>query len=160
MPKFRKKPVVIEAIQYQDTNEAYESVCAFAPGVHFEPAGFGRIVVSTLEGDVYASPGDYIIRGIKGELYPCKPDIFEATYEQVEQPMADDDLLSEQDDVYPKPEPVAWAVRDSFTIERARFTDLDEAAAHVVAEFKRTIHHRNPGAMTIVPVYEAAKESP
>ncbi len=82
--KFRKKPVVIEAVQWDGTNEGYDRVCAFAKGVYLEPAGFGRIVIPTLEGAMYASPGDWVIRGVKGELYPCKPDIFEATYEAVE----------------------------------------------------------------------------
>jgi len=81
MPKFRKRPVVIEAVLYDGTEEGYGRVCAFAPGVHFEPAGDGQIVVPTLEGDHRASPGDWIIRGVKGEIYPCKPDIFELTYE-------------------------------------------------------------------------------
>ena len=81
--KFRKKPVVIEAVHYDGTNEGYERVCAFAPGVHFEPTGDSKFIVPTLEGPHTASPGDWIIRGVKGELYPCKPDIFEQTYELV-----------------------------------------------------------------------------
>lgn len=92
MPKFRKKPVVIEAVHYDGTDEGYERVCAFAPGVHFDPIvyaddvgvkGKGRFHVPTLEGPHVASPGDWIIRGVQGELYPCKPDIFAATYEAV-----------------------------------------------------------------------------
>ena len=59
--KFRKKPVVVEAYQ-TDKKE----------------------VIHTLEGDMSASPGDWIITGINGEKYPCKPDIFEETYEKVE----------------------------------------------------------------------------
>ena len=43
-----------------------------------------KVVIKTLEGYMIASPGDYIIKGVKGELYPCKPDIFESTYEMVE----------------------------------------------------------------------------
>ena len=81
--RFRKKPVVIEAIQYDGTDEGYAAVCAFAPGIHFEPCGNSCFKVPTLEGEYIASPGDWIIRGIKGELYPCKPDIFAATYEEV-----------------------------------------------------------------------------
>ncbi len=79
--KFRKKPVVIEAVQYTGTDESYAAVCAFAPGVHFEPCGDRKFHVPTLEGPHIASPGDWIIRGVKGELYPCKPDIFSATYD-------------------------------------------------------------------------------
>jgi hypothetical protein len=84
MSKFRKKPVVIEAVHYDGSPAAYEAVCTFAPGVHFEPAGDSRFIVPTLEGQHIASPGDWIIRGVKGELYPCKPDIFEATYDRVD----------------------------------------------------------------------------
>lgn len=45
----------------------------------------GDLIIFTLEGQLLASPGDYIIRGVKGELYPCKPDIFDATYEKVDE---------------------------------------------------------------------------
>jgi hypothetical protein len=51
----------------------------FATHAHFD-----ELIISTLEGDLRASPGDWIIRGVKGEFYPCKPDIFAATYEPVE----------------------------------------------------------------------------
>ena len=74
--KFRKKPVVIEATQW------------FKMGDH--PAVFaGKITgapqIETLEGAHLVSPGDWIITGVKGEHYPCKPDIFEMTYERVEE---------------------------------------------------------------------------
>jgi hypothetical protein len=81
--KYRKRPVVIEAVQYDGTDEGYAAVCAFAPGIHFDPAGNKTFWVPTWEGLLRASPGDWIIRGVKGELYPCKPDVFEATYEAV-----------------------------------------------------------------------------
>ena len=72
--KFRKKPVVIEATQW------------FKDGDH--PAVVkvtdGYAVVKTLEGNMVVTPGDWIITGVKGEHYPCKPDIFEMTYEPVE----------------------------------------------------------------------------
>jgi hypothetical protein len=72
--KFRKKPVVIEATQW------------FKDGDH--PAvvrnGNEKGAVQTLEGPMTVTPGDWIITGVKGEHYPCKPDIFEATYERVE----------------------------------------------------------------------------
>ncbi len=84
MSKFRKKPVVIEAVHYDGSPAAYESVCAFAPGVYFEADATARLSVPTLEGVMFASPGDWIIRGVKGELYPCKPDIFAATYDAVD----------------------------------------------------------------------------
>jgi hypothetical protein len=78
--KYRKKPVVIEAMQF--TGENAPAMADFVVGVH---AAFGRdkIIISTLEGDMEASPGDWIIKGVKGEFYPCKPDIFDATYDPV-----------------------------------------------------------------------------
>ena len=84
MGRFRKKPVVIEAwkwdgeqatltaIQHAEVDGRKGSV-AEGPG--------GCLLVKTLEGDMRADLGDWIIRGVKGEMYPCKPDIFEASYE-------------------------------------------------------------------------------
>ena len=76
--KFRKKPVVIEAIQW--TGDNVEEIGEFLAGVHWATAG-RNAVIPTREGDMAASPNDWIIKGIAGEFYPCKPDIFEATYE-------------------------------------------------------------------------------
>lgn len=110
--KFRKKPVVIEAVHYTEQRakygfrydvfeanpwlyEAYENnvvtncarlVTDGPPRVTTDQ----HLKIKTLEGDHRADPGDWIIRGVKGEIYPCKPDIFELTYEPVEdQPMSD-----------------------------------------------------------------------
>ena len=89
MPKFRKKPVVIEAVQLRwDT---WGEMCEHANVGRMEdlkPQGRqdGEKIgldIPTLEGVMRADEGDWIIRGVKGELYPCKPDIFEATYEPV-----------------------------------------------------------------------------
>lgn len=76
MPMFRKKPVVIEAVQFKGNFDELES---FVGG----DANFtnGELVIATLEGALHASDGDWIIKGVKGEFYPCKPDIFAATYE-------------------------------------------------------------------------------
>lgn len=76
--QFRKKPVVIEAIQFVGN---FDEIEAFVGG----DASFtnGELVVATLEGPLHASRLDWIIRGVAGEFYPCKPDIFEATYEAV-----------------------------------------------------------------------------
>jgi hypothetical protein len=88
--KFRKKPVVIEAVQYNNTDPKHyghfnlDEVLAFCEGkAKVDPAGTVNLVIFTLEGTHYASAGDWIIKGVKGEFYPCKPDIFEATYEAV-----------------------------------------------------------------------------
>ena len=84
MPKYRKKPVVIEAFKLEKFGEDHPHWFTDARSkgsVTLVPTGF---VISTLEGEMAAAIGDYIIQGIKGEIYPCKPDIFEATYEKVE----------------------------------------------------------------------------
>ena len=79
--KYRKKPVVIEAVQYDGKNSA--DIHKFCEGKCLEPITENYLEIVTLEGNHIASPMDYIIKGIKGEFYPCKPDIFEATYEEV-----------------------------------------------------------------------------
>lgn len=81
--KYRKKPVVIEAYQpYQ--NEApmwFEEMLSSGKIRESVSGGFD---IDTLEGVMHASPGDFIIKGVHGEPYPCKPDIFEQTYEPAE----------------------------------------------------------------------------
>jgi hypothetical protein len=78
--RFRKKPVVIEAVQWTGRNGA--EVQGFL-GDDFLAASDDRIEVRTLEGPITASVGDVLIRGVNGEHYPCKPDVFEKTYEEV-----------------------------------------------------------------------------
>lgn len=82
--KYRKKPIVIEAIQYNGMN--LEKITnAFTDFECTLEAGVGAILgIYTLEGKMLCEIGDYIIKGIKGEFYPCKPDIFEETYDKVE----------------------------------------------------------------------------
>lgn len=88
MPKlYRKKPVVIEAIQFDYEKWVYQRQDAY-PMVNGDWSEAGmqakNPVIKTLEGDMKVSNGDFIIKGIQGEFYPCKPDIFLATYESVE----------------------------------------------------------------------------
>lgn len=83
--KFRKKPVEIEAMQYTGASNSEAEVSAFV-GRDLEMRDVNGIlcpIIPTLEGEHIASPGDWIIRGVKGEHYPCKPDIFAATYDEV-----------------------------------------------------------------------------
>ena len=87
--KYRKKPVVIEAIQFETNNEPdernMEDICSWILEGGGDAAHDGTdIYIITLEGKMTASVGDFIIKGVKGEFYPCKPDIFEATYDKVE----------------------------------------------------------------------------
>jgi len=77
MKRYRKKPVVIEAIQWDGSN-AVGLLDWIKPEARQEGA---VLIIPTLEGDHEASLGDYIIKGIAGEFYPCKPDIFKATYD-------------------------------------------------------------------------------
>lgn len=79
--KYRKKPVVVEAVQWNGNN--YKEVIDFAENKIWFDA-LGNIWIATLEGDMVAKKGDYIIKGVQGEFYPCKPDIFEETYEELE----------------------------------------------------------------------------
>lgn len=83
--KFRKKPVVIEAVQYKTGLNAGE-VLEFADGSAFMAASH-EVYIETKEGRMHISHNDWVIKGVQGEFYPCKPDIFEATYEPVEQSM-------------------------------------------------------------------------
>lgn len=78
--KFRKKPVVIEAMQFDGTALADIAIATWV-GEFYVSSDVGGPKIKTLEGDHYVSDGDWIIKGVKGEFYPCKPDIFELTYE-------------------------------------------------------------------------------
>ena len=102
MPLFRKKPIMIEAVQFESVSFAghglykinFDTVADLpkwlrdammdgniVPDIVEE----GGVIVQTLEGRHIASPGDWIIRGVKGEIYPCKPDIFAMTYDPVDE---------------------------------------------------------------------------
>lgn len=80
--KYRKKPVVVEAIQFDGIN--FYEVEQFAKGKTFYDLSVG-FCIDTLEGKMLVSEGDYIIKGVEGEFYPCKPDIFHKTYEEVKE---------------------------------------------------------------------------
>ena len=79
MPNFRKKPIVIEARKYTRVGLEAEQVADWCGGTQTD----NGLIIHTLEGDHLANYGDWIIRGIEGEFYPCKLDIFEQTYEAV-----------------------------------------------------------------------------
>lgn len=86
MPQFRKKPVVIEAVRFTGTND--DEVLRFVGGLKNATPSVAGMRIPTLEGTMVAYPGDWIIRGVVGEYYPCRPDIFAATYEPVPAPAA------------------------------------------------------------------------
>lgn len=86
--KFRKKPVVIEAMQLPpvydiDGRLVFDDWIVKAQGYRKCRYVGDKMKIPTLEGEMIANPRDWIIRGVKGEIYPCKPDIFAATYEPV-----------------------------------------------------------------------------
>lgn len=81
--KFRKKPVVIEAVQFLPFEDDMGRIVSNLVEVYRSPSQTG-FSMKTLEGEYQVTPHDWIITGVKGEKYPCKPDIFEATYEKVE----------------------------------------------------------------------------
>lgn len=89
--KYRKKPVEIDAVKYEGSGNMENHEVpdwlwdAFEAGIIFPaPNGGDPMTIKTLEGNHIVSPGDFILQGVKGELYPCKPDIFATTYELVE----------------------------------------------------------------------------
>ena len=86
--KYRKKPVVIEAVEFLDTTERIAELSDFITDqdlrIDYSDTSNPKLKLQTLEGTVTASVGDYIIKGINGEFYPCKPDIFKKTYDPIE----------------------------------------------------------------------------
>ena len=83
--KYRKKPVIIEAIQLEnlDVRNLIKIQQFVGLGNDILVAVSDGVLINTLEGNMKASIGDFIIKGVQGEFYPCKPDIFELTYEPV-----------------------------------------------------------------------------
>lgn len=79
---FRKRPVVVEAVRFEDSVECFDELQEL--GLNMTIIGDGveapTLYIDTLEGEMAAQLGDYIIKGVNGEFYPCKPDIFEKTY--------------------------------------------------------------------------------
>lgn len=89
--KYRKKPVVIEALQWTDNTKEIIQFCGENCSYNVDDSAYQvgkgtpieRLIIHTLEGDMVASREDYIIKGVNGEFYHCKPDIFQKTYEPV-----------------------------------------------------------------------------
>lgn len=90
MAKYRKKSLVIDAFRWTGGDDQKEDPEWINDAIRSRLVRFvhkgtksHQMIIQTLEGNHFANPGDYIIKGINGELYPCKPDIFEATYEAI-----------------------------------------------------------------------------
>ena len=84
MKQYRKKPVVVEAMVFDDSVECLEALSAAGldPVRVSYSTGAPQLIIETLEGKHAANVGDYVIKGVKGEFYPCKAEIFQMTYEQ------------------------------------------------------------------------------
>ena len=82
MKRYVKKPIVVEAVQYNGNN--VQEILNFCGGTAVVVGILNEITIKTLEGPLHVSEGDFIIKGVEGEFYPCKPDIFEKTYDVVE----------------------------------------------------------------------------
>ncbi|WP_445222209.1 hypothetical protein ACKWRH_21375 [Bradyrhizobium sp. Pa8] len=93
MAQFRKKPVTIEAFRWTGDADQTEDPIWIVEAIKRGDVMFHKLpltmTIATLEGTMSASPGDWIIRGVKGEIYPCKPDIFAASYETADAPPRD-----------------------------------------------------------------------
>jgi len=95
MAKYRKKPVVIDAVKIENNYGSIYDAVEFVFNIGMESSIIGAnatvrdvqerngLDIPTLEGTMHADFGDYIIKGVKGEFYPCKPDIFELTYDEL-----------------------------------------------------------------------------
>ena len=131
MQKFVKKPVVIEAIQYDGANitEIETFVRGKLPTIMTSDLG-AQLVISTLEGDMKVTKGDYVIKGIKGEFYPCKPDIFKQSYNMIKE---NNGILSEGEK----------RVRKSFNpsaLKRVEnFKSITASAIDEIAEVERRV---------------------
>ena len=114
MTKFRKKPVIIDAWQWDGSTNwstAPEWLQEVVP--HWSPK---ELAIPTLEGTMRAMPGDWLIRGVKGEVYPCKPDIFEATYEKSDRRLQEREVSFQ---IQIKRDGCWWTIGEGFTIADA-----------------------------------------
>ena len=94
--EYRKKPVIVDAVRWDGKNLTEMSDCIGHEGFWHK---YGQLFIRTLEGTMTAEAGDWIIKGVKGEFYPCKPDIFAATYEAVEPRFTAEDQKELEDGV-------------------------------------------------------------
>jgi hypothetical protein len=120
--RYKKKPVVIEAMQFNGSLDNAELINKWSSHkVKIDPIGDEiKLSVPTLEGNMTASTGDYIIRGVKGEYYPCKPDIFDVTYDKAEEGDFKTRLKDEHDQLEEK-----FNKLKSF-VESGKFYELDK----------------------------------
>lgn len=135
MNEYRKKPVVIEARRV--TAETMEDVARWCRGEIIQGITNSFLQVKTLEGYMAATDGDYMIRGVKGEFYPCKPDVFEETYEEVGHTESRDyvlaRLLQKAEDTIPQIRMSDYTEGYSVEIDGQRFTEAQWNAVQAYA---------------------------
>ncbi len=85
MARFRKKPVEIDAVRWDGHEDTFDIILKWAAPDESRTFAMsdGYLYIATLEGEMRADPGDWVIRGVEGEVYPCKPNIFVQTYDLV-----------------------------------------------------------------------------
>ena len=83
--QYRKKPIIIEAMQFKKGYTDWKDICKFCGKYLGGITPLGLPIIKTIEGDMIVSDKDYIIKGIAGEIYPCKENIFNQTYDEVEE---------------------------------------------------------------------------
>lgn len=119
MSKYIKKPVIIEAVQWNGNNTEeiinFTKLCTLTQG--------DNLIIPTLEGDMKASIGDFIIKGVHGEFYPCKPDIFKKTYDRVRDIDTEDSKFNNQEEVDKLQEKVYSVSNSAFPLD-AFFNDI------------------------------------
>jgi len=155
--KFRKKPVVIEAIQFNGTTLSLERILKWmgnAASIRndiaagFDPPSFsdrGKIAIRTLEGTMFASPGDWIIKGVKGEFYPCKPDIFAETYDEAseEEGTELDQLITEAQQTAERLNKLnAFMATDAFPNLKRAEKDLLYSQQRIMSKYVQTLGKR------------------
>ena len=94
--QYRKKPVVIEALKLKFSTGSQDEIIQWSNNTILKGLD-GGLRIPTLEGMMVANTGDYIIKGVKGEYYPCKPDVFEMTYESVDTSTQQENIYTEED---------------------------------------------------------------
>lgn len=144
--KYRKKPIEVEAMRFFSDSklETYQWALTINENIELEFIGSKSVVIiPTLKGEMICKDGDYIIKGVQGELYPCKPDIFEQTYEKVEE---DKKLIVNV--IFFKPSGTLY------TSEEYKVNDRDKRVDLIFNDIKLYYLHDYKGMHMVVPFTE------
>lgn len=133
--KYKKRPVIIEAVQWTGENHRdIDDFCGDAI-LNLVTPNDPKLVVRTLEGDMTASVGDYIIKGVKGEFYPCKPDVFAETYEPAVAPLKEEKQLS----------PFWDYIKDRYRDDKTFYNSLHKMITRYEAKYLVSPDHSSNG---------------